>query len=172
MDDYKDVDYVNKIGDINNSTIANIVQTIQKSVEIPDDLKDLLITCLLLFKEDYEWQKEQRLKAQREIWLAEKNTFYRKSARNWQGGFYIGSLLLSAAAVSYFYLYPRFLQFIQYNHSVSVFDIGQLLNDAIPQKALTVAFGYALLLLPVSWFVGSWIGNLRANRKYGKFFQA
>ena len=43
MDTDKDVELLNSIGNITNSTIANIVQTIKNSIEIPDDLKDLLI---------------------------------------------------------------------------------------------------------------------------------
>lgn len=168
----KDVSPLNQIGDITNSTIENIVQTIKKSIEIPQDLKDLLIVCLLLFKENSEWQKEQRLKVQKESWFQEKDAFYRNRAHLWSSIIFLIGLILSVAVFINSYVYPLFQYFTSQNHGNPVIQINSFLEYLMtPRKEIVYVIAYFVFLMGFSFFVGGWIGKVCANKKFGKYFR-
>ena len=174
MDNDKDVELLNSIGNITNSTIANIVQTIKNSIEIPDDLKDLLITCLLLFKENHEWQKEQRLKAQKENWQKEKADFYRKCAKNWAAIICFTGISIALITLVCLHLYPIYALIRTNSNGAIFYDIVSFIKatELDSQRFWVISFIITLFIMLFSWFSGGRIAQRVANKKYGKYYRS
>lgn len=162
----------NKIGDIINSRIDKIEQSIHISSDIPEDLKEPLLFWLALAREDQEWKREQRMRIQKVEWTEEKKEFKSKRTATWINILFF-LIIISGVCKIIYWILPA-IQYIKSIYRIQTPSVSHYSHALERISASYQDFIFLLCGMIFCMFIAIpicfYFANRAANKRYGKNF--